>query len=132
MTGGIQAKRRCILSLSPETHGNGYGMGAADAITRRLFDQLDLEQIYPNSITSTSLGFSKIPIIMPNDRAAIALCIRTCNGIDKAAPKIIRIRNTLALSQLEISEACIPDMTENMQLQSAPYELPFDGDGNLL
>jgi len=132
MTGGIQAKRRCILSLSPETHGNGYGMGAADAITRRLFDQLDLEQIYPNSITSTSLGFSKIPIIMPNDRAAIALCIRTCNGIDKAAPKIIRIRNTLALSQLEISEACIPDMPENMELVSEPYQLPFDREGNLL
>lgn len=132
MTGGVQAKRRCILSLSPETHGNGYGMGAADAITRRLFDQLDLEQIYPNSITSTSLGFSKIPIIMPNDRAAIALCIRTCNGIDKAAPKIIRIRNTLALSQLEISEACIEDMPENMELISESYQLPFDREGNLL
>ena len=132
VTGGVQAQRRCILSLTPETHGNGYGMGAADAITKRLFDQLDLEQIYPNSITSTSLGFSKIPIIMPNDRAAIALCIRTCNNIDKSAPKIIRIRNTLALSQLEISEACIGDMTENMQLISEPYELPFDHDGNLL
>lgn len=132
VTGGVQAQRRCILSLTPETHGNGYGMGAADAITKRLFDQLDLEQIYPNSITSTSLGFSKIPIIMPNDRAAIALCIRTCNNIDKSAPKIIRIRNTLALSQLEISEACIADMTENMQLISEPYELPFDREGNLL
>ena len=132
VTGGVQAQRRCILSLTPETHGNGYGMGAADAITKRLFDQLDLEQIYPNSITSTSLGFSKIPIIMPNDRAAIALCIRTCNNIDKSAPKIIRIRNTLALSQLEISEACIADMTENMQLISEPYQLPFDREGNLL
>jgi len=132
VTGGIQAKRRCILSLTPETHGNGYGMGAADAITRRLFDQLELEQIYPNSITSTSLGFSKIPIIMPSDRDAIALCIRTCNGIDKAAPKIIRIRNTLALSEMEISEACIPDMKENMRILTEPYALPFDKDGNLL
>ena len=30
MTGGIQAQRRCILSLTEETHGNGYGMGAAE------------------------------------------------------------------------------------------------------
>ena len=132
VTGGIRAQRRCILSLTPETHGNGYGMGAADAVTRRLFDQLDLEQIYPNSITTTSLAFSKIPLIMPNDRAAIALCIRTCNGIDKTAPRIIRIRNTLALDELEISEACIPDLRDNMQILTAPYTLPFDPEGNLL
>lgn len=132
MTGGIKAQRRCILSLTEETHGNGYGMGAADAITKRLFDQLDLEQIYPNSITSTSLGFSKIPIIMPNDKAAIALCIRTCNKIDKTAPKIIRIRNTLALNEIEISQACIPDLKENMQIETEPYSLPFDEEGNLL
>ena len=132
VTGGIQAQRRCILSLTPQTHGNGYGMGAADAITRRLFDSLDLDQIYPNSITSTSLGFSKIPIIMPNDRAAIALCIRTCNGIDKSAPRIIRIRNTLALAEMEISEACIPMLGKNMEILTEPYELPFDTEGNLL
>ena len=131
MTGGIRAQRRCILSLTEETHGNGYGMGAADAVTDRLFRQLDLGQIYPNSITSTSLGFSKIPLIMPTDRDAIALCIRTCNGIDKTAPRIIRIRNTLALGEIEISEALIPEMTEGMEIVSEPYLLPFDERDNL-
>ena len=131
MTGGIQAKRRCILSLTEETHGNGYGMGAADAITQRLFDQLDLDKIYPNSITSTSLGFSKIPIIMPSDQDVIRLCIRTCNGIDQNAPRIIRIRNTLALSEFEISEALISELKENMELISEPYSLSFNDKGNL-
>lgn len=132
ITGGIRAQRRCILSLTPETHGNGYGMGAADAVTRRLFDQLDLEQIYPNSITSTSLGFSKIPLIMPSDRDAIALCIRTCNGIDTAAPRIIRIRNTSALEEIEVSEGCLPHLPANMEVLTRPYPLPFDDNGNLL
>ena len=132
ITGGINAQRRCILSLTPETHGNGYGMGAADAITKRLFDQLDLDMIYPNSITSTSLGFSKIPIIMKNDEAVIKLCIRTCNRIDKTAPRIIRIRNTLALSEFEISEALIPAMKENMEIIDGPYNLPFNENGELL
>ncbi len=132
MSGGIQAQRRCILSLSPETHGNGYGMGAADAITRRLFQQLSLASVYPNSITSTSLGFSKIPIIMESDRDAIALCIRTCNRIDKENPRIIRIKNTLLLSEMEISTALIPDIKENMTVISQPYSLPFQEDGSLL
>lgn len=132
MTGGINAQRRCILSLTPQTHGNGYGMGAADAITRRLFDQLNLDMIYPNSITSTSLGFSKIPMIMSCDRAAIQLCLRTCNRIDQKNPRIIRIKNTLALSEFEISEAMLPELKENMQVLTAPYFLPFDDHGNLL
>ena len=132
MTGGINAQRRCILSLTPQTHGNGYGMGAADAITRRLFEGLDLDMIYPNSITSTSLGFSKIPMIMPSDRAAIQLCLRTCNRVDSKKPRIIRIKNTLALSEFEISEAMIPELKDNMQVLTAPYSLPFDDQGNLL
>lgn len=131
MTGGIQAQRRCILSLTEETHGNGYGMGAADAVAQRLYEQLDLSKVYPNSITSTSLGFSKIPIIMPNDRETVRLCIRTCNRIDKTAPRIIRIRNTLALSELEVSEAMIPDLKENMEIIGEPYAWQFNENGNL-
>ena len=132
MTGGIKAQRRCILSLTPQTHGNGYGMGAADCITRRLFDQLDLSAIYPNSITSTSLGFSKIPLIMETDKEALQLCIRTCNGIKAENARIIRIRDTLSLSEFEISENLIPAMPENMQVISEPYQLPFKEDGSLL
>lgn len=132
MTGGIKAQRRCILSLTEQTHGNGYGMGAADCITRRLFDQLDLNAIYPNSITSTSLGFSKIPLIMESDRDALALCIRTCNGIERENVRVIRIQDTLHLAEFEISESLIPELPENMEVISEPYALRFDEDGNLM
>ena len=124
MTGGIQAQRRCILSLTEETHGNGYGMGAADVVTQRLYDQLDLDMVYPNSITSTSLGFAKVPVIMDTDENAVKLCVRTCHRIDKNNPRIIRIKNTLELSQFEISEAMIPEMKDNMELLSDPH--PFE------
>ena len=132
MTGGIKAQRRCILGLTPQTHGNGYGMGAADCITRRLFEELDLSAIYPNSITSTSLGFSKIPLIMETDKEALQLCVRTCNGIDTKNARIIRIKDTLSLSEFEISENLIPELPQNMEVISEPYQLPFKEDGCLL
>ena len=132
MTGGITAQRRCVLSLTEETHGNGYGMGAADVVTKRLFDQVDLDTIYPNSITSTSLGFAKIPVIMDTDENAMKLCVRTCHRIDGKNPRIIRIKNTLELSQFEISEAMIPEMKENMEVISEPAYLPFQASGALL
>ena len=126
MTGGISAQRRCILSLTEETHGNGYGMGAADVVTQRLYDQLDLDMVYPNSITSTSLGFAKVPVIVDTEENAIKLCIRTCHRIDKDNPRIIRIKNTLELSEFEISEALIPDMKENMGQISDLYFLELN------
>lgn len=133
MTGGIQAQRRCILSLTEETHGNGYGMGAADAVSGRFYRELDLDKVYPNTITSTSLGFSKVPVIMDSDLNTIRLCIRTCNEKHPEGVRIIRIRNTLSLSEFEISEALIPQAEKmpTMEVLSQPYDLPFNEEGDL-
>ena len=45
---------------------------------------------------------------------------------------IIRIKNTLALAEFEISEAMVKDLKENMEVLGEPYFLPFDQQGNLL
>ena len=50
-SGGINAQRVCVLDLSPETHGNGIGLGYSSATTKRVFNQLDLASMYPNAIT---------------------------------------------------------------------------------
>ena len=50
-TGGIRSQRVCVLDLSPETHGNGIGLGYSSATTKRVFDQLDLSSMYPVSYT---------------------------------------------------------------------------------
>ena len=132
-SGGIDAQMRCILSLTPQTHGSGYGMGAADVVSKRLYDAVDLEKTYPNSITSTALSFSKLPIVMKNDADTIRLCVKSCTDIDKQNPRIIRIHNTLALDRIWVSEAMIPEVLENpnLELLGQPEPLPFNEAGNL-
>ena len=132
-SGGIDAQMRCILSLTPQTHGSGYGMGAADVVSKRLYDAVDLEKTYPNSITSTALSFSKLPIVMKNDQDTIRLCVKSCTDIDKENPRIIRIKNTLTLGEIWISEAMIPEAMENPNLEilGEAEELPFNDQGNL-
>ena len=132
-SGGIRAQMRCILSLTEKTHGSAYGMGAADVVSKRLFEAVDFEKTYPNSITSTALSFSKLPLVMPNDRDAIALCVKSCTDIDKENPRIIRIRNTLALDRFWISEAMIPEAIAipGVQVAGEPAFLGFDEGGNL-
>ena len=131
--GGITAQRVAVLGLSPETHGNGIGLGYASATTERVFQELDFGAMYPNAITCTVLGGVRIPIIMESDKEAIQVCIRTCNEIDKENVRIVRIPNSLHLEHIMLSEAYLQEIKDNSNLiiESELQELPFDENGNL-
>ena len=133
-SGGIHAQYLCALDLTPETHGNGMGMGMADVTTRRLFNKLNLDEIYPNSITSCELATAKIPCIMENDREAMQLCLRVCVGMNRNNPRIIRIPNTAHVNTILLSEAFYEDAKarDDLEILSKPDFLPFDADGNLM
>lgn len=132
-SGGIKAQRVCVLDLSPETHGNGIGLGYSSATTKRVFKQLDFASMYPNAITCTVLGGVRIPIIMESDKEAAQVCVRTCNEIDKEHARIVRIPNSLHLEHIMLSEAYYEEAKNNPHLiiESEPDFLPFDEDGNL-
>lgn len=136
-TGGIVAQRVAVLNLSPETHGNAIGLGYSSATTMRVFQQLDLKSMYPNAITCTVLGGVRIPIVMESDKECIQCCLQTCNEIDKAHAKIVRIPNSLHLEYVELSEAYYEEIKNNpyyqgkLEIVSEPEELPFDANGDL-
>lgn len=130
---GLKSQSICILDLTEGTNGNGYGIGAADATTKRLFDKLDLEAMYVNSITSTALWKNRLPLIMENDREAIRVVVKCCNEIDKKNPRIVRIPDTLHLGRIELSEAYLPEIKKISGLEqcSEPADFAFDAEGNL-
>ncbi len=131
-------QRTCFLDLSEASHGNALGVGLANAITRRLFDKMDLNAMYPNCITSTVLASARIPCIVSTDREAVQLCIRTANGIDKSPEKlrIVRIPNSLHIGQIQLSEAYYADALagrwEHLEVLDAPERLAFSTAGELL
>lgn len=132
-TGGIQSQKVCVLDLSPETHGNGIGLGYSSATTKRVFDKLDLASMYPNAITCTVLGGVRIPIIMESDKEAVQVCIKTCNEIDKTNARIVRIPNSLHIEHIMLSEAYYDEVRKNpdMEIESEPEDWGFDENGNL-
>lgn len=132
-SGGIEAQRRCILDLTDETHGGAYGMGAADVITRRLYDKIDFSQTYPNAVTSTTLSFVRVPMTVDSDREAIGICLKTCVGSDKAHPRVVRIRDTASLEDIMISESMLAEAQQNdcIDILSGPEDMDFDDMGNL-
>jgi len=132
-SGGINAQRVAILDLSDETHGNANGLGMSDMVTRRLFDKMDLEKVYPNSLTSRIVCNIKIPMILSSDKETIQAAILTCTETDKNAPTIVRIPNSLNIEYILISEALYGKakaMTD-IEIIEEPKELLFDESGNL-
>ena len=49
--GGVEVQRTCFLDLSAASHGNALGVGLANVITKRFFDKIDTEKMYPNCLT---------------------------------------------------------------------------------
>lgn len=135
-SGGIDVQRTCMLNLSEESYGNALGVGLASAITKKLFDQIDADVMYPNCITSTILASARIPCVASNDREAIQLCIKTCVGINKEQVQIVRIPNSLHIGDIMLSEKYYKDVSEgkypNLKAIDKPEELLFDNNGNLI
>ena len=134
-TGGVQVQRTCFLDLTEESHGNSLGIGLASAITRRIFDQIDADAMYTNCMTSTVIKSAMVPCVMSTDREAIQFCLRTCNRIDRANPRVIRIRNSLHIGQIMLSEAYYADVLAGkypgLEALDRPEEMKFDQDGTL-
>ena len=134
-TGGVKVQRTCFLDLSEESHGNALGVGLANVITRKFFDKIDPEKMYPNCITSTVLASARIPCVVANDKEAIQLCIRTCTGIDKDKVRVIRIPNSLHIGNIMLSEAYYDDVKSGkwpgLSVLSEPEELMFNADGEI-
>lgn len=132
-SGGINAENVVVLDLSDESHGSAVGIGGADAITKRLFDKIDFEMTYPNVITATTIKGSKIPMILKSDKEAIQIALRTTVDSDKNNPRMIRIKNSLQIDEIYISEAHLNEAKNNpnIKILGESMEFPFDGNGNL-
>lgn len=115
--GGINAQRVVVLDLTEQTHGNACGIGLADVTTRRLFNKIDFEQTYPNAITNTIVGEMKIPMIMDSDKLAIQMALKSCVEINHSAPRVVRIRTTMDMDEIQISKAMLEEAKQNSSIE---------------
>lgn len=133
-SGGPTIQRVVVLDLTEESHGNANGMGTADFITKRLFNKTNLEITYPNALTSRVIETAKVPVILENDWQAIAAGIKTCIEIDYGKAKIVRIKNSLHIEEIYISEALLEEAKRNPEIEilGDPKYFEFNEDGYLL
>jgi hypothetical protein len=118
-----------VTDVTDASHGNVCGIGLADVTTRRLADKVDWDITYTNGITSGFYEQVKLPPVAPTDAVALDWANRACH--DPATPKkIVRIRDTLHLSELYLSEAALTASRERVQVVGPPTEA-FDPKGRM-
>jgi hypothetical protein len=125
-------KKIVVLGLTPETHGNATGLGLADVITMRLYKEVDIAKTYTNVIASTYLDGAVIPMIMNTDEDAIRLAVKTVVRVKPQDCKIVRIRNTLELLDIHVSEPLMREVRANpdrFEVVGQPEAFKFDGKG---
>ena len=136
ISGGPSITRILVLDITDVSHGNANGLGIVDFTTRRAYEKFDFENTYPNSLTSTVPASVKLPMVLKSDRQAMQAAIKTCNIPDKTTVRMARIKNTVTLGEIEVSENLLDEVRANPYMEidtrSAPAELPFDGEGNIL
>jgi len=121
-------KKIVVLGLTPETHGNATGIGMADVITYEVYKDLDISKTYANVITSTYLDGAAIPVIMNTSEEAIKLAAKTVNRVKVKDLKIVRIKNTLELIHIEISENMfdiVSSSNNSFEVIGKPYPWKF-------
>jgi hypothetical protein len=90
--------------------------------------------MYTNALTSLGLPTAKIPMYFDSDSEVIRHAISSLAYTSARDLKIARIKNTLSLDHILVSErlAADSDPTLPIEISKHPQSLDFDTHGNLL
>jgi acyl-CoA synthetase (AMP-forming)/AMP-acid ligase II len=126
-------RRIFVRGLTAETQGNAIGIGLADATTHKLIKEMDQKKTDINARTSLTILSCKIPMSFSCDRDAIQAMLLSLPIDSPVQARIVRIRDTLSLADMQISETAYRDVQsrEDILLRSSPAPLDFDLHGNL-
>ncbi|MED3761008.1 lactate racemase domain-containing protein [Peribacillus frigoritolerans] len=127
-TGGPDVKRTVVLGLTEKTHGNANGIGMADMTTKAVMNEIKWEKGYANALTSTVTDVVKLPMFLDTQELAVKAAIKTCNAFDLNKVRIVRIKNTLEIGEIWISESMMEEAIKNedIEILSDPEDLALD------
>jgi uncharacterized protein (DUF362 family) len=121
-------KRIVLLDITEQTHGCASTMGCADFISYRFVNKIDFESTYINLLTSKISIGAAMPPYGNSDENAIKFGILTGVGTSRKNARVVRIKNTLCLSEIEVSIAYIEELKNSPEIEiiSEPYEWVFN------
>ena len=126
-------KRIAVRSLTEQTHGNATGLGKSEFCLSRVVEVMDPGITYINVTTACFPQVGMIPPHYRTDREMLAVALGTIGLTEPPDARLLWIRNTLHLQELECGEAYLPlaRQRHDLEILTEPRELPFDPAGML-
>jgi Lactate racemase N-terminal domain len=125
--------RIVVLDLTSEAHGNAVGVGLADYTAQRLIDKTDQAVTAINCITAMSPEKGRLPIALKTDKEAVEAALDTIGAIDPEKARLIHIKNTLEIGELDVSGAFLEEVKgrKDLALMEELGPMSFGSDGSL-
>lgn len=129
----IRINKIVTLNTTKESGSNAFGVGLSDITTKRIFDKLETDAMYANAVTAIAINGVRIPIAMNSDKRAIQLAIRAVCSEEPKNIRIARIKDTLSMSEIFVSEGLLDEVKSNEKIEilSELKHFEFDEKGNL-
>jgi hypothetical protein len=123
-----------VRDLTPLSYGNAVGLGMADVITERLYNQINRRAMELNALTASTTAMARTPLYYADDRTCLEKVVPTMGRLDTADAAIAWIRNTLELDEVMVSENLRAEIAGNPELEILGEAQPieFDLSGNLV
>jgi hypothetical protein len=122
-----------VRGLTDKTHGNATGIGLADFTTTRLVRAMNYRATVINCLTAGYPEGASLPVHFDTDREVLDAALAIIGTRAAVDARVMRIRNTLDLEQVEVSEPCLaePQPATRFTPLGEARAVAFDGEGNL-
>ena len=122
-----------VRDLTQATHGNATGIGLAEFTTDRLVEKIDRNATYINSMTGQHVSAASTPMHFPTDREVLDVALQSIGLVEPHEAKILWIRNTLDLGEIEASIRYLDEARQRsgLRVMTDPRPLDVGPDGNL-
>ncbi len=129
--GALVSQNIFVRGLTEATHHNASGIGTIEVTTLRCVRDVDWAITWTNMMTANFLPGCRIPCFAENDREALRWAIRTCTGIDYSNARVVRIRDTMHMEEIQVSENLARELQsrDDVEILSEPFEIDFGADG---
>ncbi len=129
----VVPKRVFVRDLTADSNGNATGIGLADLTTKRLVEKINYQATYMNCITGISIEKAAVPMHFATDREAIQVGLGSVGLVPPEKAKIVRIKNTLQIDEVEVSAAYAEEFKKKpgLEILEGPQPMAFDAEGNL-
>ncbi len=122
-----------VRGLTEKTHGNATGIGLADFTTTRLVRHMNYQATVINCLTAGYPEGAFLPVHFDSDREVLDAALKIIGSREPHEARVMHIKNTMELEELEVSEACLSDPKPQTRFTpvGAARPLVFDGEGNI-